>query len=97
VGDRDERRLNTCGRDPKNSAMTAAVEILLSAVDDKYMLLAASAQIAPPSPFFRQCFKTLGFNIRHPPGGVAHQHRMPLKIDKGGTIETSPADVTSDN
>jgi hypothetical protein len=77
--------------------MTAAVGILLSAVDDKYMLLAASAQIAPPSPFFRQCVKTRGFDIRRPARSVAVQHRMLLKIDKGGTIETSPADVTSED
>jgi hypothetical protein len=77
--------------------MTADGKILLFALDVNFMLLLGSAQIAPPSPFFRQCVKTLGFNIRHPPRSVADQHRMPLKIDKGGTIETSPADVTSDN
>jgi hypothetical protein len=97
VGNRDERRLNTCGRDPETSAKSADGEILLFALDVNFMLLLGSAQIAPPSPFFRQCVKTRGFDIRRPARSVAVQHRMLLKIDKGGTIETSPADVTSED
>jgi len=82
--------------DRSRRALAADDEILMSRLDVKRVVLIHAAQIAPPSCVFPKCFKSVSSSVRSAARSIAVQHRMLLKIDKGGTIETSSAAVTSD-
>jgi len=76
--------------------LAAGDEVLMSGFDVKHALPVDAAQIAPPSQIFPECFKPVVFDMRRLVRSLAGHHQVLLKIDKGCTIETSPADVTSD-